>query len=209
MRLKKVTLREIHLPLISPFQTSFGTTTLRRILLVEADVDGVFGLGRIDRRRRSLLLLRDCRNRLAHPARLPLAHAEGQGIRAGGGSLRSLLAGPRPQHGEGGDSKPPSGTPKQAEKCAAGQTARRSARRKFPAAFPSASSRRFRSCSRKSKRNCRRLPAHQNQDQAGQGRRAWSRAARKISAHPADGGRQLRLHAWRTRRCSKRSTRTT
>ncbi len=45
MRLKKITLREIHLPLIAPFQTSFGETSLRRILLVEADVDGVLGWG--------------------------------------------------------------------------------------------------------------------------------------------------------------------
>jgi len=45
MRLRKITLREIHLPLIAPFQTSFGATSLRRILLVETDVDGVSGWG--------------------------------------------------------------------------------------------------------------------------------------------------------------------
>ena len=45
MRLKKLTLREIHLPLVEPFQTSFDTTTLRRILLLEVDVDGVIGWG--------------------------------------------------------------------------------------------------------------------------------------------------------------------
>ena len=45
MRVRKITLREIHLPLIAPFQTSFGTTTLRRVPLVEADVDGVIGWG--------------------------------------------------------------------------------------------------------------------------------------------------------------------
>jgi o-succinylbenzoate synthase len=45
MRLKKITLREIHLPLIAPFQTSFSETSLRRILLVETDVDGVPGWG--------------------------------------------------------------------------------------------------------------------------------------------------------------------
>jgi len=45
MRVRKITLREIHLPLIAPFQTSFGTTTLRRIPLIEADVDGVIGWG--------------------------------------------------------------------------------------------------------------------------------------------------------------------
>jgi o-succinylbenzoate synthase len=45
MRLRKLTLREIHLRLLSPFQTSFGTSELRRILLVEADVDGVSAWG--------------------------------------------------------------------------------------------------------------------------------------------------------------------
>jgi o-succinylbenzoate synthase len=45
MRVRKLTLREIHLPLIAPFQTSFGITTLRRIALIEADVDGVIGWG--------------------------------------------------------------------------------------------------------------------------------------------------------------------
>jgi o-succinylbenzoate synthase len=45
MRVRKITLREIHLPLIAPFQTSFGTSTLRRIPLIEVDVDGVVGWG--------------------------------------------------------------------------------------------------------------------------------------------------------------------
>ncbi len=45
MRLRKITLREIHIPLIAPFETSFGSTSLRRILLVEADVDGISGWG--------------------------------------------------------------------------------------------------------------------------------------------------------------------
>src|SRR5713226_4949721 len=45
MRLNKIKLREIHLALVEPFQTSFDTTTLRRILLLEADVDGATGWG--------------------------------------------------------------------------------------------------------------------------------------------------------------------
>jgi len=45
MRLRKLTLREIHLPLVEPFQTSFETTTKRRIFLLEADVDGIPGWG--------------------------------------------------------------------------------------------------------------------------------------------------------------------
>jgi len=45
MRLNKITLREIHLPLIAPFETSFGQTSLRRILLIEAEAQGVSGWG--------------------------------------------------------------------------------------------------------------------------------------------------------------------
>ena len=45
MRIRKVTLREIHLRLLSPFQTSFGTQQLRRIVLVEADAGDVAGWG--------------------------------------------------------------------------------------------------------------------------------------------------------------------
>jgi O-succinylbenzoate synthase len=45
MRLCQVTLREIQMPLVAPFETSFGRTTQRRILLVEVDVDGVMGWG--------------------------------------------------------------------------------------------------------------------------------------------------------------------
>jgi len=45
MRLCKATLREIQMPLVRPFETSFGRTTDRRILLVEIDADGVTGWG--------------------------------------------------------------------------------------------------------------------------------------------------------------------
>ncbi len=45
MKIRQITLREIHLRLLAPFETSFGKSDLRRILLVEADVDGVIGWG--------------------------------------------------------------------------------------------------------------------------------------------------------------------
>ena len=45
MRPRRLTLREIHLKLLSPFQTSFGTSDLRRILLVEVESDGATGWG--------------------------------------------------------------------------------------------------------------------------------------------------------------------
>ena len=45
MRLCQATLREIQMPLVRPFETSFGRTTDRRILLVEVDAGGVTGWG--------------------------------------------------------------------------------------------------------------------------------------------------------------------
>ncbi len=46
IRLKRVLLREIQLPLVEPFTISSGTESLRRILLVEAeDMDGTVGWG--------------------------------------------------------------------------------------------------------------------------------------------------------------------
>ena len=45
MKVERVTLREIHMPLVTPFETSFGRVTNRRMLLVEAEADGVSGWG--------------------------------------------------------------------------------------------------------------------------------------------------------------------
>jgi o-succinylbenzoate synthase len=45
MRLDHLTLRELHLELVAPFETSMDRVTHRRILLAEANVDGVTGWG--------------------------------------------------------------------------------------------------------------------------------------------------------------------
>ena len=45
MQVRQITLREIRMPLVVPFETSFGRVSERRILLVEADVDGTTGWG--------------------------------------------------------------------------------------------------------------------------------------------------------------------
>lgn len=47
MRLTRVTLRELRMNLIAPFETSFGRTTERRILLAETEVDGATGWGEV------------------------------------------------------------------------------------------------------------------------------------------------------------------
>src|SRR5260370_33230820 len=43
MRIREITLRELRMKLIAPFETSAMRTDERRIVLVEADVDGVTG----------------------------------------------------------------------------------------------------------------------------------------------------------------------
>jgi O-succinylbenzoate synthase len=45
LRIQKITLREIRMALVTPFETSFGCVTNRRILLVEVESDGVRGWG--------------------------------------------------------------------------------------------------------------------------------------------------------------------
>ena len=59
MKIESIILREIRVPLVKPFETSFGSTTDRRILLAEIRADGLTRMGRMYRRRASLLQRRD------------------------------------------------------------------------------------------------------------------------------------------------------
>src|SRR5580704_4928207 len=45
MRIDGIILRELHLPLVRPFETSFGVTTNRRIVLAEVRSEGLVGWG--------------------------------------------------------------------------------------------------------------------------------------------------------------------
>jgi O-succinylbenzoate synthase len=47
MDIDRITLREIRMPLVAPFETSFGATTGRRILLVEVEGEGTSGWGEV------------------------------------------------------------------------------------------------------------------------------------------------------------------
>lgn len=47
MRVNKVTLREIHMPLVAPFKTSMGVSNARRIMLVQAEMEGAGGWGEV------------------------------------------------------------------------------------------------------------------------------------------------------------------
>jgi len=48
MRLEQLTLRELRMKLIAPFETSMETTTNRRVLLTEVVVDGVVAYTRVE-----------------------------------------------------------------------------------------------------------------------------------------------------------------
>jgi len=43
MRIREITLQEVRMKLVTPFETSMDRTVVRRIVLVQADVDGVVG----------------------------------------------------------------------------------------------------------------------------------------------------------------------
>ena len=45
MKIEQIEMREVQMPLISFFETSFGRTTLRRIILIKVLADGVVGYG--------------------------------------------------------------------------------------------------------------------------------------------------------------------
>jgi o-succinylbenzoate synthase len=45
LKVRKITLREIRMPLVTPFETSFNRLTHRRMLIVKADADGIPGWG--------------------------------------------------------------------------------------------------------------------------------------------------------------------
>src|SRR5438552_17879514 len=47
MRIKRVEIREIRLPLVHFFETSFGRTTMRRIVLVRAEAGDIEGWGEV------------------------------------------------------------------------------------------------------------------------------------------------------------------
>src|SRR5579862_4802803 len=47
MRIDRIILRQIRMPLVHFFETSFGRTTEREIILVEVSSDGVLGWGEV------------------------------------------------------------------------------------------------------------------------------------------------------------------
>ncbi len=78
-------LRELHLPLVRPFETSFGVTTQPQNPAGRSPVRGADRLGRVHGGRASVFLRRIDRHGLA-------GDCEGAGADAGGGARRSMAA---------------------------------------------------------------------------------------------------------------------
>ncbi len=181
MRVDKLTLREIHLELIEPFQTSFDTSKERRILLIEANVDGVTGWGEstagedpfysYETVETACHIIRDfiwptLRGReFASASEIwdSLARIRGHNMAKGGARNRPL------------------GCRSQAEKRPACEAAWRHARRNSLRRFHWHSALDRRPYRESRTRTRRRLPAHQNQDQARPGGRARAGLARTFS----------------------------
>ena len=87
------------MPLVHFFETSFGRTTHRRIILVEVDQPGRFRMGRGHLRRESVLQRRVDRRGLDDRARLRRAARAEASLRERSGSRRPERTHSRPLHG--------------------------------------------------------------------------------------------------------------
>ena len=45
MRIDRITLRHLRMPLVAPFETSFGRVTARECILIEVESEGLTGYG--------------------------------------------------------------------------------------------------------------------------------------------------------------------
>jgi len=66
MKLDRIEIRHIKMQLVAPFETSFGVETDEEHIVVRVDAEGLTGWGKA-RWHRTLLLIRNHANSLAHP----------------------------------------------------------------------------------------------------------------------------------------------
>ncbi len=198
MKIERITLRQIRMPLVHFFETSFGRTYERDIILVEVQGEGASGWGEVTAGENPFyneewtdsawLILRD----YAAPRVL------GPRSRQRRRRVSADRAHPRPQHGarRPGDGHLGPGSAPGGRAAVAEDRRRRAPRNSLRrlhrhSGFGGAVARKDRT------RTGRRLPAHQDEDQAGLGCRRGAPGARALSRHQADGRRQFRLHAGR------------
>ena len=136
MKVEAITLREIQMPLVQFFETSFKRTFSRRILLLTVALRRHSRLGRMRRGRRPVLQQRVDGKRLGHNQTLPGSGCFGEnpGDSAGKRSANGEVA--RAQYGQRHRSKMRCGTRKRnRSKCLFGSCSAALCA-KFPAVFP-------------------------------------------------------------------------
>ncbi len=197
MKIERITLRQIRMPLVHFFETSFGRTYERHIILVEAQGDGISGWGEVTAGENPFyneewtgsawLILRDYaaprvlgreldeRRRMWRRSRRISAAtmmARG-GLEAAVWDLEARLR----------------------RRAAVAEDRRRRAARDPLRRLHRDSGFRRAAAGKDRRRTGRRLPAHQDEDQAGLGRGRGPPGARALPRHQADGRRQFGLHA--------------
>ena len=202
MKIERVTLRQIRMPLVHFFETSFGRTYERDIILVEVRERRRLRLGRSHRRREPVLQRGVDRIGVADPARLRRPARAGPRARRAPTTSAPLTAHIRGHHmARGGlEAAVWDLEARIARRAAVADRSAAARGARFPAASPSA----FRiRCEQLLEKIERELAAGYQRIKM-KIKPGWDvdvvrAGARALSRHQADGGRQLRLHPGRRR----------
>ena len=139
MRLRELTLREIHLDLLHPFETSMDRVTSRRILLAEANVDGVIGWGECTAGENPFYSPEDTETCWHILTNYIWPALKGKEFHSAADIWHHLGIHPWTQHGRRRPSRPPSGMPKPSKREFRSGNYWAARNQSSPAAFPSAS----------------------------------------------------------------------
>ena len=181
MRLERVEVRHVSLPLLHAFETSFGRTTHKEFLLVAATRGRAHRLRGRRGGRRSLLPARDERDRAARPQATSWRRWRSGSRSSTRATCCRLRARARPPDGEGRAGDGGLGAVGAPRGRAALRAARRPRRARRGRRLDRAAARRGGAGGDGRRRGRRRLPARQDQDQAGPRPRAWSRPCARAS----------------------------
>ena len=157
--IRQIELRELRMRLLHPFETSFGVTQERRIILVKVSDGDPYRVWRSHRRRRTVLQPRDLRNGVAHPQRFHRSSRRSARKSHRPKDFARFVAGIRGHNMAKAGLETALWDLEARARIATVEAARRQRARKSIAAFRSAFNRRSTVCSRRSKRRSTRAIA--------------------------------------------------
>ena len=181
MRIREITLREVGMKLIAPFEISSGVSYHRRILLLEVNVDGVTGWGECVAGENPELQPRNRRNRVAHHSRSSLAAHQGYKTSPAQLTSTTCLISSAATTWPRAALKPRSGTLKLKQKGIPLWKLLGGSRTEIACGVSIGITESLDSCRHRRKRTRRRLSAHQDQNQARLGRRSGRSDCARIS----------------------------